>query len=93
MPISAKSSSNLSTQSPLNVLFQLFHTMLLRRGKAFAIAAGHYAESDCLDRVVGYLRAAVAAKALGNTRVGLIGGRFAGMGDFTVPGEELKARF
>ena len=68
-------------------------SMLIRRGKPFAIAAGHYAESDCLDRVVGYLRAAVAAKALGNTRVGLIGGRFAGMGDFTVSAEEMKARF
>ena len=68
-------------------------SMLIRRDKPFAIAAGHYASSDCLDRVVGYLRAAIAAKALGNTRVGLIGGRFAGMGDFTVPQEEMKTRF
>ena len=68
-------------------------SMLIRRDKPFAIAAGHYLESDCLDRVVGYLRAAVAAKALGEARVGLIGGRFAGMGDFTVSAEEMKVRF
>ena len=68
-------------------------SMLIRRDKPFAIAAGHYEASDCLDRVVGYLRAAIAARALGNARVGLIGGRFAGMGDFTVPAEEMKTRF
>ena len=39
------------------------------------------------------IRAAIAANALSSARVGLIGGRFAGMGDFTVPAEEMKARF
>ena len=89
-----------NTQSPGEIMYNHgihgvmdLSSMLLRRGKPFAIAAGHYAESDCLDRVVGYLRAAVAAKALGNARVGLIGGRFAGMGDFTVPPEEMRVRF
>jgi len=89
-----------NTQSPGEIMYNHgIHgvmdlcSMLIRRGKAFAIAAGHYAESDCLDRVVGYLRAAVAAGALNGTRVGLMGGRFAGMGDFTVPPEEMKARF
>lgn len=68
-------------------------SMLLRHGKPFAIAAGHYEESNCLDRVVGYLRAAVAAKALRSAKVGLIGGKFDGMGDFCVPYEQMKTRF
>ncbi len=68
-------------------------SMLTRRGKAYAIAAGHYAKSDVIDRVCGYLRATVAARALQSTSVGLIGGLFEGMGDFQVPFAELKSRF
>ncbi|MBQ4574476.1 MAG: hypothetical protein IJA85_04685 [Clostridia bacterium] len=68
-------------------------SMLKRRGKPYAIAAGHYITSDVIDRVCGYVRAAVAAKALSTMRVGLIGGAFPGMGDFAVDPAELKARF
>lgn len=68
-------------------------SMLTRRGKKYAIAAGHYKESDCIDRACGYIRAAVAAKSLYNSKVGLIGGLFDGMGDFRVPFDELKKRF
>lgn len=68
-------------------------SMLTRRGKEYAIAAGHYLESDCIDRVLGFVRAAISAKALKNAKVGLMGGAFAGMGDFRVPYEELKERF
>ena len=68
-------------------------SMLTRRGKAYTIAAGHFDTSDCVDRVCGYVRAAVAAAALKKAKAGLIGGIFAGMGDFRVPYEELKERF
>ncbi len=68
-------------------------SMLRRRGKAFAIAAGHYLESDCIRRVCGYVKAAAAATALKKAKVGLVGGAFAGMGDFAVDPQELKQRF
>ena len=68
-------------------------SMLIRRGKKFAIAAGHYTESDVIDRTLGYVRAAMAATAIKNAKVARVGGPFAGMGDFVVPFEEMKARF
>ena len=68
-------------------------SMLRRRGKEFAIAAGHYLESDCIDRVCGYVKVAAAASALQKAKVGLVGGAFEGMGDFAVDPQELKARF
>ena len=68
-------------------------SMLTRYGKDYAIAAGHYMQSDCIDRALGYVRAAVAARALRASRVGLIGGAFEGMGDFAVPYEEMAERF
>ncbi len=68
-------------------------SMLKRRGKAYAIAAGHYATSDVVARACGFVRAAVAASALRRARVGLIGGAFAGMGDFRVSYEELAEKF
>jgi len=68
-------------------------SMLKRYGKTYAIAAGHYKESNVIERVCGLVRAAVAAKKLGTMKVGLVGGAFDGMGDFTVPPEEMKERF
>lgn len=68
-------------------------SMLTRRGKPYAIAAGHWQESDVIDRVCGYVRAAVAARALKGARVGLVGGAFEGMGDFRVDYEELEKLF
>ncbi len=64
--------------------------LLKRRGKPYAIAAGHIDESDVLVRCVGYVKAAVAARALNGLKVGSVGGSFAGMGDFIVTDEELK---
>ena len=68
-------------------------SMLKRSGKAFAVAAGHWKESDVLDRTVGFVRAAAGAAALAGSRVGSVGGSFEGMGDFLVPEEELRDRF
>ena len=69
------------------------YSMLQRYGKPYAIAAGHYQESDVIDKACGYVKAAVAAASLAKMRVGLAGGAFKGMGDFCVPREELAERF
>lgn len=68
-------------------------SMLKRCNKPYAIAAGHHIESDVIDRVCGFVHAAVAAKNLSSVKVGLFGGSFEGMGDFLVPFDEMKSRF
>ena len=68
-------------------------SMLTRYDKPYAIAAGHYTESDCIDRAAGLVRAAVAATNLKKAKVTLIGGAFQGMGDFTVSPAEFKEVF
>ena len=68
-------------------------SMLNRRGKAFAIAAGHIEHSDVMDKTAGYIRAAVAAKSLNGSSTGSIGGSFDGMGDFLVEDAEMLERF
>lgn len=68
-------------------------SMLTRYGKPYAIAAGHSRLTDVVGEACGYVRAAIAAKALGDARVGLFGGAFAGMGDFAVEPAELRERF
>lgn len=65
--------------------------LLLRRGKAFTIEAGHWQTSDVMDRVATHVRAARIASALRTARVGLVGKAFAGMGDFSVEPEQLQA--
>ncbi len=67
--------------------------LLKRNGKAYAIAAGYYESSDVIDRCLGYVKAAVAVKALRGSRVGTVGGSFDGMGDFLVTDEEIKRVF
>jgi L-arabinose isomerase len=67
--------------------------LLIRRGKPFAIEAGHWRKSDVLDRTVSRIRGYAAARALHGRRVGLLGAPFKGMGDFAVPFELLKERF
>ncbi len=64
--------------------------LLIRNGKRFGIEAGHWRESDVLDRVTSRARASRVAGRLQNSRIGLIGEPFAGMGDFAVPPETLK---
>lgn len=89
-----------NTQDPAEIMFNHgIHgvmdlcSMLTRRGKPYAIAAGHYEESDVVDRVCGFVRAAVSAESLKSSHVGLIGGAFEGMGDFRVSYEELLNKF
>ena len=68
-------------------------SMLKQRGKAYAIAAGHYLHSDCIDRALSYVKAAKAANTLSGMRVGVVGGKFRSMGDFDVPYSELSEAF
>ncbi|MDI4647761.1 L-arabinose isomerase family protein [Cohnella hashimotonis] len=64
--------------------------LLLRRGKAFQIEAGHWSRSDVLDRVVAGVRAARLADGMRTAKVGRLGRPFAGMGDFEVPTDMLR---
>lgn len=64
--------------------------LLRRYHKTFSVYAGHYMESDVLKRTARACRGAILAKRMRNSRVGLVGGPFAGMGDFCVPFDELK---
>ena len=65
--------------------------LLVRNNKEFFIEAGHYLESDVIDRVINCVKGIKIAKEFGNSRVGTIGGEFAGMGDFRLP-EDLYAK-
>ena len=67
--------------------------MLTRYHKSYAIATGHYPNSDVLDRAIGYIRAAVAATSVAGSTVGQIGQSFPGMGDFLISDEEISSRF
>ncbi len=58
--------------------------MLLRNGIPFEICTGHASDPAVLDELCGYIRAAYAAKAFKNCRIGMVGGEFEGMGDFRV---------
>ncbi len=59
--------------------------LLIRRGKPFLIAAGHWERDPVLDRVQDLLRSAAMAYRMRTARVGAVGGVFDGMGDFRVP--------
>lgn len=64
--------------------------LLLRNGKDFIVEAGHWQKSDVFDRIIQSLEAVCVADAMRNSRTGLIGSQFKGMGDFAVPFERLK---
>ena len=59
-------------------------SMLLRSGKRFAVEAGHFRQSDVIERVITRVRGARMAKALHGARVGRVGRSLPGMGDFLV---------
>lgn len=59
--------------------------LLVRNGKHFFIEVGHYLESDVIDRVINRVKGIKIANEFQNSRVGTIGGEFAGMGDFRLP--------
>ena len=67
--------------------------ILRRHAKKFAIAAGHYEQSDVIQKAAGLIRAAAAANAVHGSKVGVFGGGFQGMGDFAVTANELQKNF
>ena len=83
--------------APLRIMFnhgihgvQDMCNLLLRNGKDFIIEAGHWRKSDVLDRVLQSLEAVGIADSLRNSRTGLIGNPFKGMGDFSIPFDRMK---
>lgn len=84
-----------STQ-PSKILFnhgihgvQDMANLLIRRGKPFEIVAGHWENSDVLERAADIVRAAAAARAFRGTNALRIGDAFVGMGDFRVSNAEF----
>lgn len=65
--------------------------LLVRNKKQFFIEAGHYKESDVIDRTVARVKGIAAANSFKSARVGSIGGSFAGMGDFIISDAAYKA--
>ena len=64
--------------------------LLKRNGKPYYICAGHALHSEVISETAGMCRAAAAAKAYQNARVGSVGGSFTGMGDFLVSDERYQ---
>ncbi len=67
--------------------------LLKKNGKAYAIAAGHYKESNVIDKVVGLIKAAKSAISIKGSKVGSLSGYFEGMGDFRVDDDRLTELF
>ena len=67
--------------------------LLKRRGKKYAICAGHINDGKVIKKTVDCVKAAVAAKSLNGSRTGVFGTSFKGMGDFLVTKEEVKKAF
>ena len=70
-----------------------FCNLLIRGKKKYAIACGHYKESDVVKETINFVKASVAATSIKGSKVGVFGGSFSGMGDFIVTPEEMKERF
>lgn len=66
-----------------------FCSMLKRNGINYTIAAGHIRD-NVIAELLGYIRAAAAAKAFRKIKVGKAGGSFEGMGDFIISDETYK---
>ena len=67
--------------------------MLRRNDNAFAICAGHVEDKKMWEKLIGYVRAAASAKAFCGSTVGIVGGKFDGMEDFSVPEDVFMSRF
>lgn len=64
--------------------------LLIRNKKPFVICGGHLEHSDVIAKVLKAVRGAVMTTALRNSRVGLVGNPFRGMGDFSIPFDDMK---
>ena len=71
--------------------------LLRRRGRQYEVIAGFFNERNpeyakLCGRVTDFAKAAVIRHTLANTRVGLVGEPFEGMGDFRIPFDVMKNR-
>jgi L-arabinose isomerase len=64
--------------------------MLLRLKKSFTIEAGHWKESDVIDRILKHVKASAIAGSFKTIKAGSLGGSFKGMGDFQVSRKALS---
>ncbi len=64
--------------------------LLLRMGKPFLIEAGHYIESDVIDRAISDIIASRMSLKMRSQRVGRVGNPFVSMGDFDIPEDQSK---
>lgn len=85
-------------QDPDEILFnhgihgvQDMCNLLIRNKKTFQLEVGHWKESNVIERVAEWSKAAALVRKIRTSRVGLIGGHFNGMGDFLVPDEILHS--
>jgi L-arabinose isomerase len=67
--------------------------LLKQRGKKYALAVGHESDGKVFKKASELIRAAVAAKSLKGSKVGLFGTSFDGMGDFLISKEDAKNIF
>ena len=67
--------------------------LLKQRGKKYALAVGHESDGKVYKKTADLIRAAVAAKSLNGSKVGLFGTSFDGMGDFLISKEDAKKTF
>ena len=65
-------------------------SVLLRRGRTFAVIAGHLKAATIMDRAVFHAGAAAAAQTLRRMNVLRVGESFRGMGDFYVDESVLR---
>lgn len=71
---------------------QDFCNLLIRHDKNFSLEAGHWKKSDVIDRTIAHIKGCKAAKLMKNSRVGIVGKPFKGMGDFNIPFKTLKEK-
>ena len=64
--------------------------LLIRNKKDFMLEAGHWKNSDVLERVASCARSVKLANNMRNARVGKVGDPFKGMGDFAVSVDILR---
>jgi len=65
-------------------------SVLRREGKPFQVAAGHIERSNAAARAASFVKAANAAKLLGNIKALRLGKPFQGMGDFQASKPALR---
>ena len=68
-------------------------SMLVRNNRQFYIESGHWEKSDVIDRVIGRIRGIGAANSFRDSKIGILGEPFTGMGDFQIDPAALKEEY